>query len=117
MTNKEKVFAYLDGATTGIVEGDIVEFPLPPHHHRLTDTDPRAARRAERQVSTMFILSALCIIGFIAAYVAIPETSYLDLGPIGTLQTSNLMLGLTDRYGVRLDKFGDSNAKIDLTTI
>jgi len=30
---------------------------------------------------------------------------------------SNLMLGLTDRYGVRLDKFGDSNAKIDLTTI
>jgi len=82
-------------ATTEIVEGDIVEFPLPPHHQRLTDTDPRAARRAERQVSTMFILSALCIIGFIVAYVAIPESSYVDLGPIGTLQTSNLMLGLT----------------------
>jgi uncharacterized protein DUF1552 len=30
---------------------------------------------------------------------------------------SNLMLGITDRYGVNLSKFGDSNAKIDLTTI
>ena len=82
-------------ATTEIVEGDIVEFPLPPHHQRLTDTDPRAARRAERQVSIMFILSALCIVGFVVAYVAIPESSYIDLGPIGTLQSSNLMLGLT----------------------
>jgi len=27
------------------------------------------------------------------------------------------MLGMTDRYGVHLDKFGDSNAAIDLTTI
>ena len=82
-------------ATTELVEGDIVEFPLPPHHQRLTDTDPRAARRAERQVSIMFILSALCIVGFVVAYVAIPESSYIDLGPIGTLQSSNLMLGLT----------------------
>ncbi|MEO8051578.1 MAG: DUF1552 domain-containing protein [Acidobacteriota bacterium] len=30
---------------------------------------------------------------------------------------ANLMLGITDRYGVHLDKFGDSNAAIDLTTI
>jgi hypothetical protein len=36
--------------------------------------------------------------------------------PDGT-PLSNLMLGLTDRYGVKLQKFGDSNSAIDLTTI
>jgi hypothetical protein len=36
--------------------------------------------------------------------------------PNGT-PLSNLMLGLTDRYGVKLQKFGDSNAAIDLTTL
>jgi ubiquinol-cytochrome c reductase iron-sulfur subunit len=98
MSNDHKT----DVATTGIVEGDIVEFPLPPHHHRLTDTDPRAARRAERQVSTMFVLSGVCIVAFVAAYVAIPETSYINLGPVGTLQTSNLVLGLTFGLGTLL---------------
>ena len=36
--------------------------------------------------------------------------------PKGT-PLANLMLGLTDRYGVNLQKFGDSNSAIDLTTI
>jgi hypothetical protein len=36
--------------------------------------------------------------------------------PKGT-PLSNLMLGLTDRFGVNLQKFGDSNSAIDLTTI
>ena len=36
--------------------------------------------------------------------------------PKGT-PLANLMLGMTDRYGVHLDKFGNSNAAIDLTTI
>ena len=36
--------------------------------------------------------------------------------PNGT-PLSNLMLGLTDRYGVKLQKFGDSNSAIDLTTL
>src|SRR5262245_54038130 len=36
--------------------------------------------------------------------------------PKGT-PLSNLMLGLTDRYGVNLNKFGNSNAAIDLTTL
>jgi Protein of unknown function (DUF1552) len=36
--------------------------------------------------------------------------------PKGT-PLSNLMLGLTDRYGVNMQKFGDSNSAIDLTTI
>ena len=36
--------------------------------------------------------------------------------PKGT-PLANLMLGMTDRYGVHLDKYGNSNAAIDLTTI
>ena len=75
--------------------GDTPLFPLPPHHHRITDTDPRAARRAERQVAAMFGLSALCTIGFVVAYVAIPTDTFIALGPIGVLQLSNLVLGLT----------------------
>jgi ubiquinol-cytochrome c reductase iron-sulfur subunit len=75
--------------------GEQAQFPLPPHHLRLTDTDPRAARRAERQVATMFVLSALCVVGFVVAYVAIPTSSFIALGPIGVVQLSNLVLGAT----------------------
>jgi len=75
--------------------GDAPLFPLPAHRHRSTDTDPKAARRAERQVAAMFGLSALCTIGFVVAYVAIPTDTFISLGPIGVLQLSNLVLGLT----------------------
>lgn len=36
--------------------------------------------------------------------------------PKGT-PLANLMLGITDRYGVNMNKFGNSNAAIDLTTL
>jgi hypothetical protein len=36
--------------------------------------------------------------------------------PKGT-PLANLMLGLTDRYGVKIDRFGDSTAAIDLLTV
>jgi hypothetical protein len=36
--------------------------------------------------------------------------------PKGT-PLANLMLGLTDRYGITVDKFGDSTAEIDLLTL
>jgi len=32
---------------------------LPEHQHRKTDVDPKAAKRAERQVGILFLLSAL----------------------------------------------------------
>ncbi|HEY7857339.1 MAG TPA: Rieske 2Fe-2S domain-containing protein [Candidatus Nanopelagicales bacterium] len=70
-------------------------YPLPAHHLRITDTDAKAAKRAERQVATMFILSALLVIGFVVAYFTIPIDQYIDLGPAGTFQKSNLFLGLT----------------------
>ncbi|MCX6423856.1 MAG: ubiquinol-cytochrome C reductase, partial [Actinobacteria bacterium] len=42
-----------------------------PHRPRVADTDPKAARRAERQVSSMFLLSMLFVVLFIIAFVAI----------------------------------------------
>ncbi len=65
-----------------------------PHHTRLTDVDPRIARRAERQVSIMFGLSALLTLGFLVAYVAIPVDALVALPVIGDMSASNLALGV-----------------------
>jgi len=66
---------------------------LPEHHWRPTDVDPKAERRAERQVVTLFGLSMLCTVLFVIFYVTIQ-------GGIGGptiigLGASNLALGLT----------------------
>jgi ubiquinol-cytochrome c reductase iron-sulfur subunit len=89
-----------------VEHGDTPLFPLPPHHHRVTDTDPRAARRAERQVAAMFALSAVCTVGFVVAYVTIPTSTFIALGPIGTLQLSNLVLGATFGLAILLIGLG-----------
>ena len=70
-------------------------YPLEPHHLRQTDIDPRAAKRAERQVALMFALSAVMVLLFCICYVQIPVDSYIALGVFGTVQTSNLALGVT----------------------
>ncbi len=44
---------------------------LPQHRNRLTDVDPKAAKRAERQVATLFGLSAIGTIGALVAYFAV----------------------------------------------
>jgi ubiquinol-cytochrome c reductase iron-sulfur subunit len=60
------------GRSTTEVETDPIANPgLPAHVWRPTDVDPRAEKRAERQVALMFGLSALCTIGFIVAYFAL----------------------------------------------
>lgn len=96
------------GKDVSVVEthGDAPLYPLPPHRHRSTDTDPAAARRAERQVAVMFGLSALSTIAFVVAYVAIPTTTFIDLGPIGILQLSNLVLGTTFGLAILLIGIG-----------
>ena len=67
---------------------------LPPHVPRRADTDPRAAKRAERQVGLLFIASSLATVGFVAAYVFISTEDLLDLPFFGNVSTSNLALGL-----------------------
>ncbi|MEU6994872.1 Rieske 2Fe-2S domain-containing protein [Streptomyces sp. NPDC046465] len=68
---------------------------LPPHEHRVQDIDERAAKRSERAVAFMFMLSMLATVGFIASYVAIPADKTIYVFPIGHLSGLNFALGLT----------------------
>ena len=53
-------------------DGDPLPNPgLPPHHWRPTDVDPRAEKRAERQVAAWFVLSMLCTVLFVVSYFAL----------------------------------------------
>jgi len=66
---------------------------LPAHVWRPTDVDPKAEKRAERQVSFMFLLSTVCVVLFVVAYFSLsigedPDT-FIGLG------ASNVALGVT----------------------
>ena len=66
---------------------------IEPHEPRITDIDPRAADRVERQVATMFTLAGLLALGACVAYFAIPRASILTVGPL-TGNANNLVIGL-----------------------
>lgn len=68
--------------------GPLEDPGIPAHRLRPTDVDPRAAKRAERQVAGLFVASTLLTIGFVVAYFAVPNNSrFLDTN------ASNLALG------------------------
>ena len=63
---------------------------LPEHHWRPTDVDPKAEKRAERQVATLFALSAICTVLFVVCYFNVDaDSTVIGLG------AQNLSLGLT----------------------
>ena len=66
---------------------------LPAHTWRPTDIDEKAEKRAERQVATLFGLSAVCTVLFVVSYIT------LEVGEVTTtfagLGASTLALGLT----------------------
>jgi len=64
------------------------------HKLRLTDTDPKAARRAERQVATMFLLSMLLVVAFVVAYLWIDKSTIVYIPVFGEVGASNFALGL-----------------------
>ncbi|MFF2653388.1 Rieske 2Fe-2S domain-containing protein [Streptomyces sp. NPDC058045] len=68
---------------------------LPPHEPRIQDLDERAAKRSERTVALLFLLSMLATVGFIASYVAIPKDKSIFVWPIGHVSALNFSLGLT----------------------
>jgi ubiquinol-cytochrome c reductase iron-sulfur subunit len=85
-----------DARGSGQVEvaGDPIADPgLPAHTPRPTDVDPRAEKRAERQVATFFGLATLMSLLFVVAYFVfdIGDDPDLVLG----LGASNAFLGLT----------------------
>jgi ubiquinol-cytochrome c reductase iron-sulfur subunit len=62
---------------------------LPAHVYRRTDTDEKAAKRAERQVSLLFLLSVVGTIIFVVGYFALP----LEDGNLARLRDQNFVLG------------------------
>jgi ubiquinol-cytochrome c reductase iron-sulfur subunit len=67
---------------------------LPPHVHRLSDTDPKAAKRAERQVAAMFTLSILGTLLFLVSYFAVSKRTAVYIPLLGTVLLQHLLLGL-----------------------
>ena len=67
---------------------------LPAHVHRKADHDPEAAKRAERQVATMFGISALGTILLIVSYIYIPDDLFIFIPVMGDQNAHQLGLGL-----------------------
>ena len=71
-------------------DGSAGDGPLPAVRELPEDPpDPRHAKKAERLVAALFILSFLASVGFIAAYVG------LELTSVDSVLRSNLALGLS----------------------
>ncbi|MEU9852886.1 Rieske 2Fe-2S domain-containing protein [Streptomyces sp. NPDC047974] len=68
---------------------------LPPHKPRVQDIDEKAARRSERAVAFMFVLSMLATVGFIASYVIFPVDKIVYIWPFGHVSALNFALGWT----------------------
>jgi len=78
-------------AGTAIVARDAVANPgFPPHRPRITDLDPKAEKRAERTVYTLFYLSIVGSVFAIAAYMIFP---IVPEDP-GSVRLNNLFIGI-----------------------
>jgi ubiquinol-cytochrome c reductase iron-sulfur subunit len=73
---------------------------LTVHHPRRTDVDPKAARRAERQVSLLFVIGMLTPIAFWLEYVYIPRDKIVYIPIIQWTSASNFFLGITMGIGL-----------------
>ena len=71
---------------------------LPEHTHRKTDTDPKAEKRAERQVASLFALSAISTFGFVYSYVWVKSDVYTFIPLLGDMNVQQLLLRLSPRH-------------------
>jgi|JI6StandDraft_1071083.scaffolds.fasta_scaffold21574_2 ubiquinol-cytochrome c reductase iron-sulfur subunit len=79
---------------------------LPAHVARAADLDEAAARRAEKQVATLFGLSILGTLAFIVLYFAVDLDQTVFVPGIGVTNASNLALGTTMALGMLGIGFG-----------
>lgn len=68
---------------------------LPAHRPRMQDIDERAARRSERTVALLFVLSMVATVAFIASFVAFPVSKIVYVWPLGHVSILHLSLGVT----------------------
>ena len=67
---------------------------LPEHIHRKADTDPIAAKRAERQVAVLFSLSAVGTLLFIYSFFFIDEDQFIFIPIMGSNNAQQLGIGI-----------------------
>ena len=84
-----------------VVSGSQV-LPLGEHHLRKADTDPKAERRAERQVAAMFGIATLCILGSIVAYIKVPLDTMVTGKILGSVNANHLLVGTLMGLGIFL---------------
>lgn len=83
---------------TGDSHSQLERYPdpgLPPHRPRLADKSPKAAKRAEKQVSILFIVSIIGTIVFFLGYFGIDISNNVE-----ALRLQNLMLGLGTAFAM-----------------
>ena len=68
---------------------------LPHHVARMADRDEKAAKRAEKQVATLFGLSSLATVAFIVAFFAIDKESTTFIPGVGSASLYNVVIGVT----------------------
>lgn len=84
----------------GHVEGtggvpDRFENPgLPPHVYRAADVDKKSAKRAERQVVVLFLISVIASLGFLISYFAFPIDKFVFIPFFGHLNVQHTLFGL-----------------------
>ncbi|GAA4925623.1 ubiquinol-cytochrome c reductase iron-sulfur subunit [Nesterenkonia rhizosphaerae] len=69
---------------------------LPPHRPRLADVDEKAAKRAERQVSVLFLISIIGTVVFFIGYFVVGVTE----GDLQLLRLQNTLLGLGSAFAM-----------------
>ena len=67
---------------------------LPHHVHRKADHDPRAEKRAERQVASLFLISALGTVLLVYSYIFIPSDQMFFFPILGHSYVQQVCLGL-----------------------
>jgi ubiquinol-cytochrome c reductase iron-sulfur subunit len=83
-----------------VPEEPIANPGLPAHLPRPTDVDPKAEKRAERQVAAMFLLSMLSAVLFVVVYYSFDIKDRTDT--FAGMGASNLFLGLTLGFALLL---------------
>jgi ubiquinol-cytochrome c reductase iron-sulfur subunit len=83
-----------DGQGGDLVKDEPITNPgLPDHQWRPTDVDPRAEKRAERQVAALFGLSAVCAVLFVVSYFVFDSGAGSDVKQVAGLGALNVALG------------------------
>ena len=94
-------------------EADPIADPgLPPHTWRPTDVDPKAEKRAERQIAAMFVLAMISAVLFVVAYFSFEVGDNWDT--FAGMGASTVSLGVTLGMSLLLIGIASSTSPMSL---